>query len=638
MVALRYADYGYILENGRVVMDGVATDLAQQRGREGVLPRAVDGRAQELPRRQALPAPQALAGLTRRAPRDSMLASCATLPGARWTSSGARRVLRRQDVRGVPLDGKADVLQVRPERFLELTDAGIVPRLPRARTGCSRDRACDAARELSRARARRQAAAQDPRGPLAGSSSTFDTLETRDPSCAARCSLRGSPRQATRRLRAALAVDPASRARRSRAAGDAQVRAAELQKARGRSAASRPRGWGEARRVFASPGPIYEPEGARGRLLAARARAVRRGLSRRRPRAQLLLLPLHAGGLDARDRRARAGLHGVPRRHRADRAAGAGDRRPRSRDGYVGTPSFLRIILEKADELRRRAADRSRKALVSGEAFPPTAARRVARARHRRLPGLRDGGPRQHRLRDAGARGARRRRGRAGRDRAARHRRPGARGRGRRGRRHDARQRRLPADPLRHRRPVGGAAGRCALRAHQPAHQGLDGPRRPDHQGQGHVRAPVAGRRDRRAGIPEIAQGAARRRQPGRQRPDDAARRGPAAGAIVRRRGDRRDRSATSPSCAARSRSARRRAAQRRQGDRRRRASTTDRVARAAAEQLGAPPRPVRCRNRRSCPKRHPPRRRPAGPAGRGDAARDRGRRRRARAIRGTPC
>ena len=27
-VALRYANYGYILENGRVVMDGVAADLA----------------------------------------------------------------------------------------------------------------------------------------------------------------------------------------------------------------------------------------------------------------------------------------------------------------------------------------------------------------------------------------------------------------------------------------------------------------------------------------------------------------------------------------------------------------------------------------------------------------------------------
>jgi phenylacetate-CoA ligase len=40
-------------------------------------------------------------------------------------------------------------------------------------------------------------------------------------------------------------------------------------------------------------------------------------------------------------------------------------------DGYVGTPSFLKIILEKADE---SGADTSslRKALVSGEAFPPS--------------------------------------------------------------------------------------------------------------------------------------------------------------------------------------------------------------------------------------------------------------------------
>jgi len=40
-------------------------------------------------------------------------------------------------------------------------------------------------------------------------------------------------------------------------------------------------------------------------------------------------------------------------------------------DGYVGTPSFLRIIFEKADELRI-ALPSLRKALVSGEAFPPS--------------------------------------------------------------------------------------------------------------------------------------------------------------------------------------------------------------------------------------------------------------------------
>ena len=42
-------------------------------------------------------------------------------------------------------------------------------------------------------------------------------------------------------------------------------------------------------------------------------------------------------------------------------------------------------------------------------------------------------------------------------------------------------------------------AGAVALRAHQHAHQGLDGPRRPDHQGEGHVRAARAGRRGRQA-------------------------------------------------------------------------------------------------------------------------------------------
>ncbi len=39
--------------------------------------------------------------------------------------------------------------------------------------------------------------------------------------------------------------------------------------------------------------------------------------------------------------------------------------------------------------------------------------------------------------------------------------------------------------------------GRCAERAHAAAHQGLDGPRRPDHQGPRHARAPQPGGRHR---------------------------------------------------------------------------------------------------------------------------------------------
>ncbi len=70
-MALRYADYGYILENGRIVMDGAAVDLAQQRGREGVLPRGGGRRPQELPRREELSPPQEVAGVNGDASDDA---------------------------------------------------------------------------------------------------------------------------------------------------------------------------------------------------------------------------------------------------------------------------------------------------------------------------------------------------------------------------------------------------------------------------------------------------------------------------------------------------------------------------------------------------------------------------------------
>ncbi len=65
-MALKYATYGYILETGRVVMDGPAQDAARERGREGVLPRRRGARPQVLPRGEELQAPQALAGVARR--------------------------------------------------------------------------------------------------------------------------------------------------------------------------------------------------------------------------------------------------------------------------------------------------------------------------------------------------------------------------------------------------------------------------------------------------------------------------------------------------------------------------------------------------------------------------------------------
>ena len=66
MAALRHADYGYILENGRVVMDGDAGELsANEDVKEFYLGLSAGG-PQELPGRQALPAPQAVAGVNER--------------------------------------------------------------------------------------------------------------------------------------------------------------------------------------------------------------------------------------------------------------------------------------------------------------------------------------------------------------------------------------------------------------------------------------------------------------------------------------------------------------------------------------------------------------------------------------------
>ena len=108
-IALRYADYGYILENGRVVMDGEGSDAGAERGREGVLPRLFLGRPQELPRREVLPPPQALAlkkppadhfdRLETRSPKQREAALLAALPKliahAKRRAPGFARILEK---------------------------------------------------------------------------------------------------------------------------------------------------------------------------------------------------------------------------------------------------------------------------------------------------------------------------------------------------------------------------------------------------------------------------------------------------------------------------------------------------------------------------------------------------------------
>ncbi len=130
------------------------------------------------------------------------------------------------------------------------------------------------------------------------------------------------------------------------------------------------RGLKGARRVYQSPGPIYEPEGhgndywrvARA-LFAAGFRAgdlvhnsfsyhLTPGAWIMESGAQALGVSVFPGGVGNTDMQLAAIV----------------DLRP---DGYTGTPSFLRIALERAAETGL-ALPSLKKALVSGEAFPPS--------------------------------------------------------------------------------------------------------------------------------------------------------------------------------------------------------------------------------------------------------------------------
>ena len=151
------------------------------------------------------------------------------------------------------------------------------------------------------------------------------------------------------------------------------VRKSELTE---RQQASRPFGgfvgeWrGRVARVYSSPGPIYEPEGrgadywrtARA-MFAAGFRAgdlVHNSFSyHMTPGAWIMEAGVHALGGTVFP----AGVGQTEQQLQA-----IADLRP---DAYVGTPSFLRILLEKGDELGLDVSS-LKKALVSGEAFPPS--------------------------------------------------------------------------------------------------------------------------------------------------------------------------------------------------------------------------------------------------------------------------
>jgi phenylacetate-CoA ligase len=206
----------------------------------------------------------------------------------------------------------------------------------------------------------------------------FDTLETRDPELRERAILAALPRQiahakanAPAFARILATVDPAAVTSRAALAHVPVTRKSELfdlQKA------SRPFGGlaavrrGDAARVFASPGPLYEPESRRAdhwrlarSLFAAGFRPgdlIHNAFAYHfTPAGSMLETGAHALGCTVFP----AGTGQTEQQVQA-----IAELAP---DGYVGTPSFLKIIVEKADELGI-ALPSLRKALVSAEAFP----------------------------------------------------------------------------------------------------------------------------------------------------------------------------------------------------------------------------------------------------------------------------
>lgn len=123
-------------------------------------------------------------------------------------------------------------------------------------------------------------------------------------------------------------------------------------------------------RVFASPGPIYEPEGN-----AANYWRMARALFAAGFRDGDLIHNCFSYHLTPAGSMMETGAHHLGC---SVFAGGTGqteqqlqamvDLRP---DGYCGTPSFLRILLERAQEAKL-ALPFLRKAMVSGEAFPPS--------------------------------------------------------------------------------------------------------------------------------------------------------------------------------------------------------------------------------------------------------------------------
>lgn len=213
------------------------------------------------------------------------------------------------------------------------------------------------------------------------SANFYDSLETRDPAQREAALMAALPAQIAHAQQQAPAfaellagVDAAGIVSRAALARLPVTRKSELLARQQAQRASTPFGgfsaigWGAARRVFQSPGTIYEPEGrapdywrvARA-MHAAGFRAgelVHNSFSYHlTPAGSIMETGAHAIGCTVFP----GGVGNTELQLQA-----MAELRPQ---GYAGTPSFLKILVDKAAEAGQALS--IKKALVSGEAFPP---------------------------------------------------------------------------------------------------------------------------------------------------------------------------------------------------------------------------------------------------------------------------
>jgi phenylacetate-CoA ligase len=212
----------------------------------------------------------------------------------------------------------------------------------------------------------------------------YDPLETRSPAQRESEQLSALPLQVAHAQRASAAfarilagVDPAAVTSRQALARLPVIRKHELLELQVQGRPADPFGGFSAvgygpqmPRIFASPGTIYEPQGARPdywRMARALfAAGFRRGELIHNcfsyhfvPAGSMMETGAHALGCTVF-----AGGTGQTEQQ----VSAISELRPA---GYVGTPSFLKIIVEKAAEMGVPLAG-MRKAMVGGEAFPPS--------------------------------------------------------------------------------------------------------------------------------------------------------------------------------------------------------------------------------------------------------------------------